>query len=152
MLFSSVKRHFVLESCLKIRTSIDKQGQHLYLRWSWNTTLWAPTLEEDLLSSSKYGFLSSFLGQYCPGLVLGVWVAVKFGGASGHRAVHEGLLEVVEHRRVRLREECDRGTGLPSPTRSPDAMSIICSVKKSLGLAQSREELRFCCRSRVPLA
>lgn len=47
--------------------------------------------------SGEDGLLASLLGEDGTRLVLGVGVVGQLGGAGGHGALQEGLLQVVEH-------------------------------------------------------
>lgn len=76
--------------------------------------------------SGEDGLLAPLLGEDGPGLVLRLGVVGQLRRAGGHRALHEGLLQVVEHRRVLFGEERQRHAALPGTTRTTDAMDVIC--------------------------
>lgn len=76
--------------------------------------------------SSKDGLLAPLLGQDGSRFVLSVRVVGQLRRAGGHRALQDGLLQVVEHRRVLLRQERHGHTALTSTTSTTDTMDVVC--------------------------
>lgn len=58
-----------------------------------------------LQGSGKDSLLSPLLGEDGPWLVLGIWVVGQLWWAGGYWALKDGLLEVIEDRRVLLGDE-----------------------------------------------
>lgn len=76
--------------------------------------------------SSKDGLLASLLGQDGSRFVLSVRVVGQLRRARGDRALQDGLLQVVEHRRVLLCQERHGHTALTSTTSTTDTMDVVC--------------------------
>lgn len=75
--------------------------------------------------SGEDGLLTPLLGQDRSRFVLGVWVVSELRRAGGHRALQDGLLQVVEHRRVLLGQERHGHTTLTSTTSTTDTMDVV---------------------------
>lgn len=58
--------------------------------------------------------------------MLSVRVVGQLRGAGGDGALEDGLLQVVEHRRVLFGEESHSHTALTSTTRTTDTMDVVC--------------------------
>lgn len=82
------------------------------------------------LKSGKDGLLASLLGQDGSRFVLSVRVVGQLWRAGGDRALEDGLLQVVEHRRVLFGEEGHGHTTLTSTTRTTDTMDVVCRRRK----------------------
>lgn len=80
--------------------------------------------------SGKDGLLSSLFGQDGSRFVLSVRVVGQLWRAGGHRALEDGLLQVVEHRRVLFSEESHGHTTLTSTTRTTDTMDVVCMERR----------------------
>ncbi len=80
--------------------------------------------------SGKDGLLASLLGQDGSRFVLGVRVVGQLWRAGGDRALQDGLLQVVEHRRVLFGEESHGHATLASTTRTTDTMDVVCRRRR----------------------
>lgn len=81
--------------------------------------------------SGKDGLLASLLGQDGSRFVLSVRVVGQLWRAGGHRALKDGLLQIVEHSRVLLSEERHGHTTLTGTTRTTDTMDVVCGERTS---------------------
>lgn len=79
--------------------------------------------------SGKDGLLASLLGQDGSRFVLSIWVVGQLWWAGGDRALQDGLLQVVEHRRVLLCQESHGHTTLTGTTRTTNTMDVVCRKK-----------------------
>lgn len=75
--------------------------------------------------SGEDGLLAPLLGQDGSRFVLSVRVVCQLRRAGGHRALQDGLLQVVEHGRVLLSEESHGHAALSSTTRTTDTMDVV---------------------------
>lgn len=76
-------------------------------------------------SSSEDGLLASLLGQDGSGFVLSIRVVGQFWGAGGDRALQDGLLQVIKHRRVLFSEEGHGHATLTRTTSTTDTMDVV---------------------------
>lgn len=76
-------------------------------------------------SSSEDGLLAPLLGQDGSGFVLSIRVVGQFWGAGGDRALQDGLLQVIKHRRVLLSEEGHGHATLTRTTSTTDTMDVV---------------------------
>lgn len=87
--------------------------------------------------SGEDGLLAPLLGQDGSGFVLSVRVVGELRGAGGHRALQDGLLQVVEHGRVLFGQEGHGHAALSGTTRTTDTMDVICRKTPSVTLCRS---------------
>ncbi len=80
--------------------------------------------------SGKDGLLASLLGEDGSRFVLSVRMVGQLWRAGGHRALQDGLLQVVEHRRVLFSEESHGHATLTGTTRTTNTMDVVCSGRK----------------------
>lgn len=75
--------------------------------------------------SGKDGLFPTLLRKDGAWLVLGIRVVGQLWGAGGHRALQDGLLQLIEHGRVLLGEEGDGHTTLACSSCAANAVDII---------------------------
>lgn len=76
--------------------------------------------------SGKYGLFPSLLGKNCARLVLSIGMVGELRRAGGHRALKNGLLQIVKYRGVLFGQESHGNTTLSSTSRSANTMNIVC--------------------------
>lgn len=75
--------------------------------------------------SGKDGLFPALLGEDGAWFVLGIRVVGQLWGAGGHRALQNGLLQLIEHSRVLFGEEGDGHTTLACSSRAANAVDVI---------------------------
>lgn len=81
------------------------------------------------IKSGKDGLLTPLLGQDGTRFVLSIRVVGELWRAGGHRALQDGLLQVVKHGRVLFSEERHGHAALTSSTSTTNTMDVVCRRK-----------------------